>query len=515
MTAKRIVLHRLISVLSQHVSPGDAFAATLGGKGIEADCWKAAGLRPERSWLVERNARAAGILRRSHTEYRHVRELSQLPTQLQRIHGSRAHLDLLHVDLCGTVEPNVTEFTGALPLLMRGKGRILAVTMADQRRNRSTSESVFIRRVCAHIFGSQWEPLWSHLMGIHAQEAQMREHSTTDPEKVAVREVGALLHLLLAFSAVRKNGKRFDARTARYPLTHFLGFRKSGERRLLKLMERGTLVMLPERIERFVYWNSDSGFRMRTFLFRLALLPGPISMREGAERLAELFIRSSHTYVDGDGAESVWHQPVGRRGRVLAPPPGSSGASAPSPGTSPVQAATPDATNVETEVTQIRGRFAPSLGLMNEQALRDFDRLCMLAEEGAAATARMRDWLAQGSSLLDLVSPSTSVVDTTPRAAVSSGFSAPATDDSEDAAHDFFRLRLLRAKKEGEASFALVRRSIIKALGISRRQNGNRVIGGILARANGRFRPAFVERMLKRTSNAEERERLRVELTTL
>ncbi|MBP9864177.1 hypothetical protein KBC54_01855 [Patescibacteria group bacterium] len=301
----RILAHRV----DQTVPLQSANIAVLGGAGLEVDILRGAGVPDSQLWIVERKPKLAGQLMRRYPEVHLVQgSLRTLPRLLRGSVGKDAGIDAFHWDLCGTIEPEIAELTSVLPLLANGTGKHLFITLADQRRNRSLDEEKLTRRICGNIFGDSWLGLWTHLLKVHNLE-QHPEHVTSAlPENSALREAGSMLHLLLALSSLQTKRGRYMSRTRSFPLSQFLRFRETEcrERSLLKQAKAGTTVLVPESLERFVYWSDDSNFRMRTYVIRLKLLNEPIPLLTAAKQFARLIRRAPYSAVDPNQIIPIW-----------------------------------------------------------------------------------------------------------------------------------------------------------------------------------------------------------------
>ncbi|OGL73361.1 hypothetical protein A3E39_02290 [Candidatus Uhrbacteria bacterium RIFCSPHIGHO2_12_FULL_60_25] len=546
------MIDQILTLLADCVSLVHAQIATMGGAGLEYERWRSLHIPPTHCWLVEHDPASARKLRHAYPLANHVRALADLPTAVHKANDNQARLDMFHLDLCGTVEPSIRDLTNILPLLLNGKGRILAVTMADQRGNRSLNEPKLVQRICARLFGSHWNELWSNLVDLHSQEPVIREGVRADPEKVALREAGALLYLLLAFSAIRREGARYEARKERYPLMHFLRFRERGERRYLKLMQQGSVITLPSHVERYVYWSDESNFRMRTLLFRLQTHNEPMDMAEAAAMLAKVMLKAPFSIVHGDEIASIWHQQVRETSHLPArtsavvdqtsahPNPTSEH---PNPQEEHVTEPTP---NNAATIAGIRQRFAPFLGALNSELRADFDRLCDLAGTSGAMPAdvhaHLKHMRAAVDALAEAVGPAPDTAQPVagqgkqPRAskretpATPAARAAPAPKRKINLSRaigmhinghvvplkqtDEHRLNLLRARHKGPLDYRTAQDTILTLYGVKPDGPGRRTLGSLIAGTAARFRPGFIARLLKDLP-ADQHESLLTELATL
>jgi hypothetical protein len=303
--AKSVVLQRLLEAMSAYFSIPSAHLATLGGEGLEAGLWNKAGLPAAHGWLIERDPRLIRRLLRSSLGY-HVMhsELGRFPKAFQDAVGRETGVSGVHWDLCGTVEPEIGELTSMLPLLARAQGRCLAITVADSRESRSRREAATVRRLAESLFGAAWEDLWMALASLHRDEQFARERGgIADPEDVALREVGTLSYFLLALTALERSSGEFMVRKRGFALSRFLRFRRERSfKNIPSLVRTGRLLLMPDRIERYVYRSRISnGFRMRTYFFHLTLMDEPMALAVAGEEFARLLAGSACHLVHRDG----------------------------------------------------------------------------------------------------------------------------------------------------------------------------------------------------------------------
>ena len=226
-------------MLSPHMPLSEAIVMTFGGRGFEPQVWKEMGIQTNHGWLVERNRKLSKRLIQVH-RYRIHNELQTLP-QILAGHGpGKDHVDATHIDLCGTFsEDAVCDFSPMLPLIFKSRGRCLAITTADARRNLVLENwSTFLERG-RKLFGIHTEAIYEKILAL--QEAIptgfsdlpdfIRKTSFT-PEKGAKREFGILVELA-------------------------------------ELLQCHKFRFLPSHIERYVYVSDYAGrARMRTYFFR-------------------------------------------------------------------------------------------------------------------------------------------------------------------------------------------------------------------------------------------------------
>lgn len=256
------VIRRFLQFIASYCSLASARMATLGGEGLEASLWKKAGIDPNHGWLIERARKAGRRLITDH-QYHFCSSLISFPRILTSVLGDKAGIDAFHLDLCGTLEANWKQFAPIIPLVAAGKGRCLAITVADQRWNAS------LRNTCEAKDGDRL-PLnrsartgfFDHLLREQRSLPRAsRRGLPPDPAKGARREFGFAVQLI----------------------------------RVL-----GDSPVWPDRIERFIYVSRYQGhhFRMRTYLFHFSESAGSYS--EKISTLLRCWKKSALTIFDGD-----------------------------------------------------------------------------------------------------------------------------------------------------------------------------------------------------------------------
>lgn len=228
---KEIVIRLLFDFFRSYMSPKDAVIATLGGWGLEATLWKEFEVQKENGWLIERNIDRRKVLI-PNFPFHNVNQLGSFPRLFRSVKGEGVGVDFFHLDLCGTLEASYELIHQVLPLVLVSKGKCLAVTVADQRRNRSHEnfKPVFIEG--KKLFGKPVaEELLRHLKLEGAELATHLEGDVHD-EGIARREYGFFVHLAKVL----------------------------GDTKI-------------ERMERYVYHSEvgarSASFRMRTYMFHL------------------------------------------------------------------------------------------------------------------------------------------------------------------------------------------------------------------------------------------------------
>jgi hypothetical protein len=199
METKGKIISLFLELVGRHVPLGQARLATLGGWGMEAEEWQKAGVLPENGWLIERNKDLRRKLIRRF-RYRILNQLRALPQFLAGCETDEASVDAFHLDLCGMLSDSaISDFTPVLPLVLKGRGRCLAITIADARRNTVLEEwPEFLSR--AHkLFGRKARTVFDRLMEqqklIPVNPDAPALFKPFDPEKAAKREFGLLIEL--------------------------------------------------------------------------------------------------------------------------------------------------------------------------------------------------------------------------------------------------------------------------------------------------------------------------------
>ncbi len=155
-------------------------------------------------------------------------------------HGEEsAYIDGFHLDLYGTfMAETISNFKSVLPLVLKSRGRCLAITIADARRNMILERWPEYQKRGDELFGGRGELVYEdllrkqHQIPISEEVSRFAKIKPFDPEKAAKREFGLLIEL-----AEMLTSQRLDWR--------------------------------PVTIERYVYVSRSSGrpFRMRTYMF--------------------------------------------------------------------------------------------------------------------------------------------------------------------------------------------------------------------------------------------------------
>lgn len=506
MFSKEFVVGRLVDFLADRLDPGQARVATLSGNGLEAGVWLGKGIKPENGWLIERSTtRVRKLMRNSRGFHLLQGNLVRFPEVFHSSVGDDG-LDLFHWDLCGTVEPAIEEICGVLPLLVQGRCRILGITVADQRVNRNTRSFDYSQDVCRSFYGPDWERLHQTLEALCLEESRYRVFGI---EKSVLREAGTLMYLALALATVSLKGGESRTSQTLHPLKAFLDLvhRRADIAEFDKLFAGVAFCMTPTFLERYSYASDISGFRMRTYFIDLQAFKRKMPLRTMVEQLVDLVRMAPSYFVEGDERIKIWPQP-----RLAASPiqPEQVNQGAPAPAT----AGGIDKVMSTRTIAQIREAFAQVLALPLPNIQEDFETLCQLAEVGVQAQGKMKaasDLMSAVQRALNgavsPVQPDTASSAPDELVAAQTGESvgvAPVSGPTPSpsrlkyiqdlAMKDQARLDLLAARLEGDAAFAKMRKEVVKRLGIKGKPGHK--LGSIMAFTSGKFRGAFVARVL-------------------
>ncbi|MDB5194459.1 MAG: hypothetical protein JWN50_473 [Parcubacteria group bacterium] len=232
-TPKERILRRFLAFLSRYRSLPEARLATLGGNGTEARLW--AESKIDHGWLIELNRKLRGRLIEEHGYKIHNR-LGTFHQILGGYGGDEGIVDGFHLDLCGTMrEGIISDFTPILPLIFKSKGRCLAITVADARRNLALEDWPTTKERALELFGKRSRGI---LRSLEAQARLLPVRRTDHPAWM----------------------KPFNPA-------------KAAKREFAMLVTVGEILLpyrwTPVAMERYVYVSSYQGhrFRMRTYLF--------------------------------------------------------------------------------------------------------------------------------------------------------------------------------------------------------------------------------------------------------
>lgn len=267
---KEQVLNRFVDFVLRYVPIATAQLGGLGGQGIEAKIWANRGIPHSNGWIVERNQNRGAhlIAGRSYNVQNHLSTLSRV---MRATRGSDALLDGFHLDLCGTFSRQVmVDFNPVFGLVLESRGRSLAVTVADARRNVALENWPQSMGRAKRLLGRDAVIIYEALVEQQRRIPVVRHESmpafikSFDPEKAAKREFALFVELVKLFRRYA-----FDCVT----------------------------------VERFVYVSRYSGrpFRMRTYFFHFE----PTHSNQRAALLSKSWLGSPFTILKADGTAEV------------------------------------------------------------------------------------------------------------------------------------------------------------------------------------------------------------------
>lgn len=198
-TPKGRVIQKFLDFLSRYVPVNNARLATLGGEGVEAGIWEKAGVAPKHGWLIESSRRRQRKLVKN-TRFLFVNRLSAFHNIVKGLGRKASGIDGFHLDLCGTLHGKVVgDFALDLPLVFKSKGKCLAITVADARRNITLEQWPDVMRKGGELFGNRTQSI---IRKLEAQQRNVPVRSDLpefiaafDPLKAARREFGLLVEI--------------------------------------------------------------------------------------------------------------------------------------------------------------------------------------------------------------------------------------------------------------------------------------------------------------------------------
>lgn len=537
MEAKTRIANHTLAHLFTLVPADAAHVATFGGQGIEAEAWSEAGILRTNGWLIERSKRRHRQLMDRYPYQISCSNLSRFPNAFRENRGEDAGLDLFHWDLSGTVESASRTLPAILPLIMKGKGNLLAVTCADSRMNTSLKEPVLIKKVGRAVFGEAvFDGLHEHLCELYRNEpcdgplesfvtsAALREQRS---QNTALRELGALLHLLFACASIPGTETSISLPTPIEAL-HELFEKKIKLRQFRRVLTRTRLPVTLKLIERAVYISRYAGnpMRMRHFLFRLiSCEQGDTGILDAAAAFAAHLMTLPCRYIHDE--TDVLFKPTEKETVQMThdtqgnlPTLASSQDHQAEPVTA-VAAMEHDRKAEIDSLTQEIYRIAQPIGgtfLASIQRLEQLARKPVLMQN--PLIARLRALLDEDPGLMESAAAMrepTPAEDAPPVARAPRNKKRDANDLSVDE-KDQIRLTIIRAvvtaKQEGKepAQIEKIRLKTVQQLatqhGFGRASNRGNIIGGILARGSGSHRPGFVSRVTSQVATKRERTEL-------
>lgn len=270
------VIRLFLQFIARFVPLEKAQIATLGGRGFEANIWKESNIPPENGWLIEHSRELGGKLINTH-RYRTQNQLGTFSRIMAGFGEDRAFVDAFHLDLCGTLSDKaIFDFASVLPLVLKSKGRCLAITVADQRRNLVLEQWPEFQVRGKKLFGKQAEVFFNQLANIQ-QSIPIKKDTPTfikpfDSIKATKREFGLLVELA-------------------------------------ELLHIQSLPWSPMTIERYVYVSRFQGrpFRMRTYFFRF----GSKKLRGEIPTFAQTWAKSQLFFANGSEFKEIKTPTVG------------------------------------------------------------------------------------------------------------------------------------------------------------------------------------------------------------
>jgi len=239
-SAKKSVLRALLQFISRHFPLQRISIATLGGEGLEAVLWLKAGIPFEHGFLLESHQLTRRQLEALHLPYRIWCNLKTFPKRVRRGLPPNNGLDVLHLDLKGSLQRIVPSFKPLIkPLLGQGKVRCLALTVADARSNAGLRKARLVRKYLESILGEETDQLSNQLLAEQRAIKRLRPPTLphilgpgADPAKGTQKEMGIVATLL-------------------------------------QLLQENRVAVIPVDMERYVYLSRVTGhtWRMRSYFF--------------------------------------------------------------------------------------------------------------------------------------------------------------------------------------------------------------------------------------------------------
>lgn len=468
-TAKLTIIGRLVDFVASFVPLPSAVLATLGGEGLEAGVWQNKGLPEGRGWLIERQKKLGHRLIASQP-YHFVQNLLGFPNLFRSVMPGSG-IDGFHLDLCGTLEANVGYFRPILPLILKSGGRTLAITVADQRRNFSLDNYQEIRDGWIQVLGRDvLDQMFTRLQGEQTRLKRMQSGASFVPRKAAVREIGLVLYL---FRLLSDTG------------------------------------VLPDRVERYIYVSAHkrSPFRMRTYFFHFEEKPCSLRGAKFATELLTRWFRSNPQLL--------------HNGQFLALRKGSAR------GVSQTMTKNMKQVNTNEAPVVTESKLAQAAKLLGGDALTEYTRLAGLK----SLDLNVMNMLATlKSTLVGIVDELNQTLNGYKAGGgpISTTQEVPSAEvpakrrrrrhrrggyKVENGELVALQIRLLEARAKGDDSreLAAAKKDAARTLGIIRRSNWGNIVGGLVARTQGKFRKGFVKRALA-TKPAEQRDALLVRM---
>jgi hypothetical protein len=273
---KERVIGFFLDLVARYIPLEEGRFATLGGEGLEAKKWKERNIPDTNGWLIERSPELRGNLILNH-RYRNHNQLGTFDKILSGHGESRTLVDAFHLDLCGTLSNKaIANFALVLPLVLKSKGRCLAITVADARRNLVFEQWPRFQLRAKRLFGKEAENIYRKLLDLQKCIPVNKKAPDFirpfDPEKATKREFGLLIELV-------------------------------------ELLRPQGFPWFPVAMERYVYVSryQKRPFRMRTYFFHF----GDRNFARPEMAFAEVWTKSKLFFANGDKFEEVMVPAVG------------------------------------------------------------------------------------------------------------------------------------------------------------------------------------------------------------
>jgi hypothetical protein len=242
---KSQVIRLFLQFVRAHVPLDQAIVASLGGEGREAAIWQEVGIPGSNGWVIERNRQRSRKLI-ADLPYRYTSSLGNFARGFRSVTGAGHGVDAFHLDLCGTLELATNVARPIIPLVINSRGRCLAITVADARRNPSVDNFPVIEKWLSALLGFRYGRMRERL-GREQGEGR---------ELALMREIGF-------FYAV------------------------------IDLFRSRNRYAVPDKVRRFEYVSRTSGspFAMRTYFFHFVPKSQDVGIQRFAKQLYRLWFR--------------------------------------------------------------------------------------------------------------------------------------------------------------------------------------------------------------------------------
>jgi hypothetical protein len=271
ISVKERVVRLFLEMVSQFVALTQAKLATLGGQGFEAKVWNELGVPTDNGWLIERSRERSGQLMARYRYHTH----NQLQTFHQILNGysqDESYIDAFHLDLCGTFcNTSINNFEPVLPLILKSRGKSLAITVADQRRNLALEQwPLFLKRGRKLLGTNRVTHMLDELVcqqrHLPTREGLPEMFHSADPEKGAKREFAMLIELA-------------------------------------ELLKKLKLPSQPITMQRFIYISryKRRPFRMRTYMFHF----GGTEKKFDIDKFVDVWLHSTVKFGNDEGLNPI------------------------------------------------------------------------------------------------------------------------------------------------------------------------------------------------------------------